>query len=77
MDGNGSWRNNVFVERLWRTIKYEEVYLRAYNNVPEARSSLGRYIDGFYNKKRPHSSLDRKTPDEAYFKMLQVIPLAA
>ena len=77
MDGKGSWQDNVFVERLWRTIKYEEVYLRAYNNVPEARSLLGRYIDGFYNTKRPHSSLDRKTPDEAYFNTLQAIPLAA
>jgi putative transposase len=77
MDGKGSWRDNVFVERLWRTIKYEEVYLRAYNNVPEARSLLGRYIDGFYNTKRPHSSLDRKTPDEAYFNTLLAIPLAA
>lgn len=77
MDGKGSWRDNVFVERLWRTIKYEEVYLRAYNNVPEARSSLGRYINGFYNTKRPHSSLDRKTPDEAYFNTLMAIPLAA
>ena len=76
MDGKGSWRDNVFVERLWRTIKYEEVYLRAYNNVPEARSSLGRYIDGFYNTKRPHSSLDRKTPDEAYSNTLMAIPLA-
>ena len=53
MDGKGAWRDNVFVERLWRTIKYEEVYLRAYNNVPEARASLGRYIDGFYNTKPP------------------------
>lgn len=77
MDGKGSWRDNVFVERLWRTLKYEEVYLRAYANVPEARTSLGRYIDGFYNTKRPHSSLDRKTPDEAYFQALPAIPLAA
>ena len=77
MDGKGAWRDNVFVERLWRTIKYEEVYLRAYNNVPEARLSLGRYIDGFYNTKRPHSSLDRKTPDEAYFNLLPAILLAA
>ena len=77
MDGKAAWRDNVFVERLWRTIKYEEVYLRAYNNVPEARSSLGQYIDDFYNTKRPHSSLDRKTPDEAYFNTLQAIPLAA
>ena len=67
MDGKGAWRDNVFVERLWRTIKYEEVYLRAYASVPEARASIGRYIDGFYNVRRPHSSLDRQTPDEAYF----------
>ena len=77
MDGKGAWRDNVFVERLWRTIKYEEVYLRAYNTVPEARASLGRYIDGFYNAKRPHSSLDRKTPDEAYFNLLAAIQQAA
>jgi putative transposase len=77
MDGKGAWRDNVFVERLWRTIKYEEVYLRAYNTVPEARLSLGRYIDGFYNAKRPHSSLDRKTPDEAYFNPLRAIQQAA
>jgi putative transposase len=66
MDGKGSWRDNVFVERLWRTIKYEEVYLKAYDSVSEARASIGRYI-GFYNSRRPHSSLDRKTPDQAYF----------
>jgi len=77
MDGKGAWRDNVFVERLWRTIKYEEVYLRAYNTVREARVYLGRYIDDFYNAKRPHSSLDRKTPDEAYFNQLPAILLAA
>ncbi len=77
MDGKGAWRDNVFVERLWRTIKYEEVYLRAYADVPEARASIGRYIDGFYNVRRPHSSLDRKTPDEAYFTLRQPIPVAA
>ena len=66
MDGRGAWRDNVFVERLWRTVKYEEVYLRAYEDVPQARASLGRYI-GFYNGRRPHSSLDRRTPDQAYF----------
>jgi len=77
MDGKGAWRDNVFVERLWRTIKYEEVYLRAYASVPEARASIGRYIDGFYNLRRPHSSLDRQTPDEAYFNALQPIPVAA
>ena len=66
MDGKGAWRDNVFVERLWKSVKYEEVYLRAYDSVGEARASLGRYLD-FYNGKRPHSSLGRKTPDEAYF----------
>lgn len=66
MDGKGAWRDNVFVERLWRTIKYEEVYLHAYDSVPEARASIGRYL-GFYNTRRPHSSLDGKTPDQAYF----------
>ena len=66
MDGKGAWRDNVFVERLWRSVKYEEVYLHAYASVSEARASLGRYLD-FYNRTRPHSSLDRRTPDEAYF----------
>lgn len=76
MDGKGAWRDNVFVERLWRTIKYEEVYLKAYENVPEARREIGRYI-AFYNTKRPHSSLDGQTPDQAYFKELTPIPVAA
>jgi len=66
MDGKGSWRDNVFVERLWRSVKYEEVYLRAYDSVAQARASLGRYLD-FYNRKRPHSSLDARTPDQPYF----------
>jgi putative transposase len=66
MDGKGSWRDNVFVERLWRSLKYEEVYLRAYDSVAEARASIGRYLD-FYNRKRPHSSLSARTPDFAYF----------
>lgn len=66
MDGKGAWRDNVFVERLWRTVKYEEVYLRAYDSVPEARASISRYL-AFYNQGRPHSSLDGRTPDEAYF----------
>ena len=69
MDGKGSWRDNVFVERLWRSIKYEEVYLRAYDTVSEARASLRRYLT-FYNGRRPHSSLDRQTPDQAYFTRL-------
>ena len=75
MDGRGSWRDNVFVERLWRTIKYEEVYLRAYETVSEARASLGRYID-FYNRRRPHSSLDRQTPDQVYFNAVPLLVAA-
>ena len=75
MDGKGAWRDNVFVERLWRTIKYEEIYLRAYDTVTEARASIGRYL-GFYNARRPHSSLDRRTPDEAYFTPLPQIAAA-
>ena len=66
MDGKGAWRDNVFVERLWRSVKYEEVYLRAYDNVSEARASIGRYLN-FYNDRRPHQSLDDATPDQAYF----------
>jgi putative transposase len=69
MDGKGAWRDNVFVERLWRSIKYEEVYLHAYDSVSEARNSIGRYLD-FYNGRRPHSSLDGATPDHAYFTSL-------
>ena len=69
MDGKGAWRDNVFVERLWRSVKYEEVYLRAYDRVSEARASIGRYLN-FYNGRRPHSSLDGVTPDQAYFNSL-------
>jgi putative transposase len=69
MDGRGAWRDNVFVERLWRTVKYEEVYLRAYDTVAEARRLIGRYLD-FFNSKRPHSSLGARTPDAAYFTQL-------
>ena len=65
MDGRGAWRDNVFVERLWRSVKYEEVYLRAYDSVGEARASINQYL-AFYNHKRPHSSLDARTPDQAY-----------
>ena len=66
MDGKGAWRDNVFVERLWRSVKYEEVYLRAYDSVLDARVSIGRYLD-LYNRRRPHSSLDGVTPDQAYY----------
>jgi putative transposase len=69
MDGKDAWRDNVFVERLWRSIKYEEVYLHAYDSVSQARASVGRYLD-FYNSRRPHSSLDGMTPDQAYFTQL-------
>jgi putative transposase len=75
MDGKGAWRDNVFVERLWRSIKYEEVYLRAYDSVAEARTSIGRYL-AFYNGRRPHSSLDRRTPDQAYFTPLPQLAAA-
>ncbi|WP_162950421.1 IS3 family transposase [Rhizobium jaguaris] len=76
MDGKGAWRDNVFVERLWRSIKYEEIYLHAYKSVPEARAGIGRYIS-FYNQRRPHSSLDRQTPDQAYFNALTPMMVAA
>jgi putative transposase len=75
MDGKGCWRDNVFVERLWRSIKYEEVYLHAYESVSQARAGLGKYIQ-FYNSKRPHSSLARRTPDQVYFEPLP-LPEAA
>ena len=69
MDGKGSWRGNVFVERLWRTIKYEEVYLKAYRTVTEARESIGDYVT-LYNQRRPHSSLDGAPPDTFYYQHL-------
>ena len=69
MDGKGAWRDNVVVERLWRSVKYEEVYLKAYDTVSDARASIGRYL-AFYNGRRPHSSLDRQTPAQAYFNRL-------
>ena len=75
MDGRGSWRDNVFIERLWRSVKYEEVYLRAYESVSEARIGLGRYFE-FYNSGRPHSSLGKMTPDQFYTKALPT-PAAA
>ncbi len=76
MDGKGAWRDNVFVERLWRTVKYEEVYLRAYVSVSEARASIGQYLS-FYNGTRPHSSLGGRTPDQAYLNRPTPIPAAA
>jgi putative transposase len=66
MDGRGCWRDNVFIERFWKTLKYEEVYLRTYDTVSEACASIARYVE-FYNARRPHPSLEDRTPDEAYF----------
>jgi putative transposase len=76
MDGKGAWRDNVFVERLWRSVKYEEVYLRAYASVSEAKASLARYFT-FYNSRRPHQSLDNQTPDTVYYAGLADISQAA
>jgi len=73
MDGKGCWRDNVFVERLWKTIKYEHVYLHAYATVSEAKAKLAVYMN-FYNSRRPHTALNRQTPDAAYFNRQ---PLAA
>jgi putative transposase len=76
MDGRGAWRDNVFVERLWRSVKYERVYLRAYDGPRAAREDLAEYF-AWYNTQRPHSSLERLTPDEAYFGALPTMKLAA
>jgi len=65
MDGKGRWMDNVFVERLWRSVKYEEVYLKAYDSVAETRSSLGRYFN-FYNTRRRHQGLGGQTPESVY-----------
>jgi putative transposase len=66
MDGKGCWRDNVFVERLWKSVKYEEVYLKAYDSVSAAKANLGVYLN-FFNARRPHQSLDGKTPDTIYY----------
>lgn len=76
MDGKGCWRDNVFVERLWRSVKYEEVYLHAYDTVSNAKAGLQRYFTR-YNQFRPHSSLDDKTPDEFYLENLPALLKAA
>jgi putative transposase len=75
MDGKGCWRDNVFVERLWKSIKYEEVYLHAYDSVSHARAALAKYVL-FYNAQRPHSSLDGQTPDSVYFNSLPALLVA-
>ncbi|MCA3238123.1 MAG: IS3 family transposase [Curvibacter sp.] len=76
MDGRGAWRDNVFVERLWRNVKYERVYLKAYDSVSAARADLADYVN-WYNAHRPHSSLDKLTPDEKYLAMLPSLKEAA
>ena len=76
MDGRGAWRDNVFVERLWRSVKYERVYLKAYDSVSAARADIADYL-AWYNAQRSHSKLDRLTPDEAYFAGLPALKMAA
>jgi putative transposase len=82
MDGRGAWRDNVFVERLWRSVKYERVYLKAYESVSAARADIDNYLD-WYNTGRPHSRLEHRTPAQAYCQLLpkpvqpdQQLPLA-
>src|SRR5680860_824016 len=69
MDGRGRWMDNVFIERLWRSVKYEEVYLKGYETIPEARTELTAYFD-FYNRRRRHQGLEDRTPDEVYWSTL-------
>ena len=76
MDGKGQWTDNVFIERLWRSVKYEEVYLKAYGSIAEARRELSRYFD-FYNQRRRHQGLDYRTPDEVYWTTLSQMQVAA
>jgi putative transposase len=76
MDGRGAWRDNVIVERLWKSLKYERVYLFAYDSVFEARKSILEYMN-WYNKSRPHSSLGKKTPEESYTALLPAVKVAA
>jgi putative transposase len=76
VDGKGCWRDDVFIERLWKSVKYEEVYLKAYDSVAYAKPGLGGYLS-FYNTRRPHSSLDGKTPDTISFAGLPAMKVAA
>jgi len=71
MDGRGRWMDNVFIERLWKSVKYEDIYLKAYGSIPEARVGLTRYFE-FYNRVRRHQALDRRTPDEVYYSLLSL-----
>ena len=76
MDGKGQWCDNVFIERLWRSVKYEEVYLKAYGSIAEARRELSRYFE-FYNQRRRHQGLDDRTPDDVYWTTLPPGQVAA
>ena len=76
MDGKGRWMDNVFVERLWRSLKYEEVYLKAYDSVAAAEAGIWHWLD-FFNQRRRHSNLDRHTPDQVYYNLPSGLPLAA
>ena len=73
MDGKGRWMDNVFIERLWRSLKYECVYLQAFETGTQARAGIGSWID-YYNKSRPHSALAGRTPEEAYYERLTSSP---
>jgi len=74
-DGKGRWMDNVFIERLWRNVKYEEVYIKAYGSITEARRELKEYFE-LYNERRRHQGLDDLTPDEVYFATLKQLPTA-
>ena len=76
MDGRGSWRDNVFVERIWRSVKYERVYLKAYDSVSAARADIADYF-AWYNSQRPHSNLERITPEQVYLNLLPKLAEAA
>jgi putative transposase len=76
MDGKGRWMDNVFVERLWRSLKYEEVYLKAYDDINAATIGINNWMI-FFNERRRHSSLDRYTPDQVYYNLPSGLPLAA
>lgn len=76
MDGKGRWQDNVFVERLWRSVKYEDIYLKAYGSIAEVKKGLKEYFE-FYNTRRRHQGLDDRTPDEVYYSTLPSIKVAA
>ena len=76
MDGKGRWMDNVFIERLWRSLKYEEVYLTAYDSVAQAKQGIGDWL-AFYNEERRHANLSRMTPDQVYYDLPSGLPIAA